>query len=97
MVTNKNSDLQSLSLEALLTFSSSRIYFSNKEDLIAPWIIDKIRKREEEKKRINEQPRVYIEDDMPYQPPMEKHDDPERGVIIIDINEDDDSGMYKVL
>lgn len=90
MSQNTNLERHGRSLDVLLDFSykplfRSRIYFS-KDDLIAPWIIDKIKKREEERKRKEEQPRVYIDDDMPYkEPEKEEEEKPKRGVTIIDL------------
>lgn len=94
------------SLEVLLNFSSSNVknnsykinsLYASKDDIIAPWIIQKIREMEEKKKRQEDQPRVYI-DDYPYeQPKKEEKDEKEsdRGVIIIDIN-DSDKDYFRV-
>lgn len=82
-------------LEALLNFSlslrngiySNGTIYLGSYDVIAPWIIEKIREREQrEKKRQEEQPMVYIEDfpDGPM-PKKEERKDSERGVFIIDI------------
>ena len=85
----------------LLTFSSplaidtrsykiNSLYLGGKE-MIAPWVIEKIKELEREKRRRQEeQPRVYI-DDYPYE--LQKKDDKDqkdsdRGVVIIDIVSD---------
>ncbi len=94
MVTYKNSGMQSFSLEALLAFSKP--YHLSPDDWIAPWIIEKIKEREREKKNKYEQPRVYIEDDPMYMPQDEPEDEPGRGVVIIDIGRNDDSQSYDI-
>lgn len=92
---NTNLERHGRSLDGLLDFSyklpfGSKNYFS-KDDIIAPWIIDKIKKREEERKRNEDQPRVYI-DIPPYQELEEKEEEekPKRGVTIIDLIGDDE-------
>lgn len=63
--------------------------------MLHPWIIEQIRKREEEERRRHE-PRPHV--DVPYQPPPSRREDPprygddegdqprgERGVVIIDL------------
>ena len=105
MVTNKNSDMQSLSLEVLLTFSGSirknNLYSLTKKDdgWIAPWIIEKIKEMEKERKREYDQPRVYIDEEPLYEPPKKEvpEDEPGRGITIIDISGNDDSQGYNVL
>lgn len=67
-------------------------YFGPDDDWIAPWIIEKIRKREKERRQ-EELPRVYIEDDSLYHPPEDKEeteDKAERGITIIDIIQNND-------
>lgn len=65
-------------------------YFGPDDDWIAPWIIEKIKKREKEKRQ-EEQPRAYIEDESLYEPKKkEKEENSERGVTIIDIIQNND-------
>jgi hypothetical protein len=54
---------------------------------IAPWIIEEIRKREQQKKRRDDRPQPQIEIPQPPPrpgPPREDPDEKDRGVIIID-------------
>lgn len=58
--------------------------------MLDPWIIEEIRKREEEKRRErSERPRLEVPRDIPVRPPehegrKEEEDEGPRGVIIIE-------------
>jgi hypothetical protein len=54
--------------------------------MLPPFIIEQIRKREEESKRGYEQPQLEIPRDMPRpKPQIEREEDGERGTIIIQL------------
>lgn len=56
--------------------------------MLPPWIIEQIRKREEDSQRDDDRPALRIPIDEPYPPmmPEPQHDEDEnRGVVIIDL------------
>jgi hypothetical protein len=56
--------------------------------MLDPWIIDEIRRREEEERQHREQPVLELPMDMPVYPNQDGHSSPqpgeERGVFIVD-------------
>jgi hypothetical protein len=66
------------------------------ECTIPPWMIDKIRQQEEEKRRRDQPAQVPLPVGPPpgWEPPNKKKDDGrgERGVVIININGDEEEG-----
>lgn len=55
--------------------------------MLPPWIIEQIRKREDESRRDNERPalRLPLEEPPPLMPEPRIEEDEERGVVIIDL------------
>ncbi len=59
--------------------------------MLDPWIIEEIRKREEERRREAERPRIEMPCELPHHPPEREGKPPEddadkkRGVVIIDL------------
>jgi hypothetical protein len=58
--------------------------------MLPPFIIEQIRRREEQERARHEQPRLEIPSDRPKpRPPQAPEDTGDRGVIIIDLMNDD--------
>lgn len=57
-------------------------------DMLPPFIIEQIRKREEESRRQSEQPRLELPLPMPPRIKREADDEVDRGVIIVDLGSD---------
>jgi hypothetical protein len=56
--------------------------------MLPPFIIEQIRKREEEERARYEQPRLEIPKPRPRKPEPASDDEPNRGVIILDLGGD---------
>lgn len=57
--------------------------------MLPPFIIEQIRQREESRKHKNSQPQLELPVPPQRRVIVEKEDDPERGVIIIDLGKSD--------
>jgi hypothetical protein len=56
--------------------------------MLPPFIIEQIRRREEQERAQPEQPRVEIPTDRPTRAPQAPEDKGERGVVVIDLMND---------
>jgi hypothetical protein len=68
--------------------------------MLPPWIIEKIKKREEEERRKRDQPQPQLPVPEPLPPPPKKdpaNPDGDRGVVIIEPGKDDESKVGEVI